>query len=85
MEQVAIYTKGEKNYANISGGTGPLVYPGLHVHIYRLLYVATDHGENILAAQSIFAVLYLATLAVVMACYRQAEVGLPAIEYGPVR
>jgi alpha-1,3-mannosyltransferase len=74
MQQIEIYANGEKNYDKISGGTGPLVYPGLHVYIYKLLYVATEHGKNILAAQGIFALLYLATLAVVMACYRQAKV-----------
>src|ERR1700760_390433 len=74
MQQIELYVKGERNYYNIEGDTGPLVYPGLHVYIYRLLYAATNHGENILAAQLIFAILYLVTLAVVMSCYRLAKV-----------
>lgn len=74
MQQIELYLKGERNYNKISGGTGPLVYPGLHVYIYRALYAITDHGKNILVAQGIFALLYLATLAVVMACYRKANV-----------
>jgi alpha-1,3-mannosyltransferase len=73
MQQIDIYLKGEKDYALIEGGTGPLVYPGLHVYIYRLLYTLTDHGKNIFVAQVIFMALYLATLAIVMACYRQAK------------
>ena len=74
MQQVEIYLKGEKDYEFILGDTGPLVYPGLHVYIYRLLYAITDHGKNIFAAQIIFMALYLSALAVVMACYRQAKV-----------
>ena len=74
MQQVALYVKGEKNYYNIAGDTGPLVYPGLHVYIYRILYAVTNNGTNILTAQVIFAGLYLSNLAVVMACYRLAKV-----------
>jgi alpha-1,3-mannosyltransferase len=74
MEQIEIYLKGERNYYNIEGSTGPLVYPGLHVYIYRLLHVLTDHGKNIIVGQVIFALLYLGTLAVVMSCYRRARV-----------
>ena len=74
MQQVSLYVKGERNYYNIEGDTGPLVYPGLHVYIYRALYTLTDHGKSIFTAQIIFAILYLGTLAIVMACYRQAKV-----------
>lgn len=74
MQQVAMYVKGERNYYNIAGDTGPLVYPGLHVYIYRILYAITNEGTNILAAQFIFAILYLSNLAVVMTCYRLAKV-----------
>ena len=76
MQQIDIYTKGERNYYNIKGDTGPLVYPGLHVYIYRLLYALTSHGENVFAGQIVFAFLYLITLAVVMSCYRLAKVRL---------
>jgi len=76
MQQVSLYIKGERNYYNIEGDTGPLVYPGLHVYIYRLLYALTNHGTSIFTAQIIFTILYLGTLAVVMACYRQAKVSL---------
>lgn len=74
MQQVKLYLKGERNYYNIEGDTGPLVYPGLHVYIYRSLYALTGHGENILVGQIIFALLYLTTLAIAMACYRRAKV-----------
>ena len=74
MQQIEIYLKGERNYYNIEGDTGPLVYPGLHVYIYRILYAVTGQGQNILVAQILFAILYLVTLAVVIACYRRAKV-----------
>lgn len=77
MEQVAQYLAGERDYTAIKGGTGPLVYPAGHVYIYSFLYEVTDRGRNILRAQWLFAGLYLATLLVVMLCYREARVTLP--------
>lgn len=74
MEQIAVYNKGERDYRLIEGGTGPLVYPGAHVLIYRVLYRITDEGKNIPLAQYIFGLLYLSTLALVIKCYRKAKV-----------
>ena len=76
MEQIEQYINGERDYTQIKGGTGPLVYPAAHVYIYWALYHVTEKGKNILLAQRIFGVLYLGTLAVVMACYRRAKVGM---------
>lgn len=74
MEQISQYVSGERDYTKIKGGTGPLVYPAAHVYTYTGLYYLTDEGKNIFLAQQLFAILYLATLAVVMACYWQAKV-----------
>lgn len=74
MEQVAQYQAGERDYALIKGGTGPLVYPAAHVYIYSFLYNLTNQGKEVLRGQWIFMVLYLATLAVVLLCYREARV-----------
>ena len=74
MEQIQQYVDGERDYTVIKGGTGPLVYPAAHVYIYRILYHVTDKGHDIITAQRLFGVLYLATIAVVMACYRRAKV-----------
>lgn len=71
MQQVSLYISGERDYPLIKGSTGPLVYPAAHVYIYTLLYHVTDQGRDILLGQAIFAVLYLATLVVVVSCYRQ--------------
>ncbi|KAI0596303.1 glycosyltransferase family 58 protein [Biscogniauxia sp. FL1348] len=74
MEQVSQYVAGERDYTVIKGGTGPLVYPAAHVYIYTALYHLTDEGKDIYLAQQLFAVLYMATLALVMACYWKAKV-----------
>ena len=75
MQQVAQFLSGEHDYVKIAGGTGPLVYPAVHVYIYSGLYWLTDKGRDIKLAQGIFAALYLLTLGGVMACYRRAKVG----------
>ena len=74
MQQIEIYLKGERDYKKIVGGTGQLVYPGAHVWIYKQLYHLTDQGRDIQRAQYIFALVYLATLAIVFQCYRKAKV-----------
>lgn len=76
MEQVAQFVSGQRDYAKIQGGTGPLVYPAAHLYTYTGLYRLTDRGHDIGLAQQLFAVLYMATLALVMLCYRQAQVDL---------
>ena len=75
MEQISQYASGERDYTQIKGGTGPLVYPAAHVWIYYALWWITDHGRDILVAQRIFGVLYLGTLGVVLTCYKRAKVG----------
>ncbi|KAE8348677.1 Dol-P-Man:Man(5)GlcNAc(2)-PP-Dol alpha-1,3-mannosyltransferase [Aspergillus coremiiformis] len=72
MQQISLYIAGERDYTLIKGSTGPLVYPAAHVYSYTILYYLTDEGRNILLGQILFAVLYLATLVVVVACYRQS-------------
>ncbi|GAB7350796.1 hypothetical protein MBLNU459_g1335t1 [Dothideomycetes sp. NU459] len=74
MEQVAQYVAGERDYTKLYGGTGPLVYPAAHVYIYEILYHVTNEGRDILLGQIIFGLLYLSTLGVTMACYRNAKV-----------
>jgi alpha-1,3-mannosyltransferase len=74
MQQVKQYIAGERDYTKIYGGTGPLVYPASHVYIYESLYNVTNQGRDILLAQMIFGLLYLITLALAMACYRNAKV-----------
>ncbi|PWY95864.1 putative alpha-1,3-mannosyltransferase [Aspergillus sclerotioniger CBS 115572] len=72
MQQISLYLSGERDYTLIKGSTGPLVYPAGHVYSYTFLYHLTDEGRDILLGQILFAVLYLITLVVVLACYRQS-------------
>ncbi|KAF5555219.1 dolichyl-P-Man:Man(5) c(2)-PP-dolichyl mannosyltransferase [Fusarium mexicanum] len=74
MQQISQFVSGERDYTKMVGDTGPLVYPAAHVYTYTGLYYITDKGTNILLAQQIFAVLYMATLAVVLLCYWKAKV-----------
>ena len=74
MQHIELYISGERNYAKLTGSTGPLVYPAMHVYIYRILHYCTDSGNDIFTAQCIFIGLYLGALYFVMQCYRAAGV-----------
>lgn len=67
MQEVEGYEQGERDYTQLKGDTGPLVYPAGFVHLFSWLKAVTD--GNIQPAQVIFALLYLATQLVVMAIY----------------
>lgn len=73
MQQVAQYISGERDYIKLHGDTGPLVYPAAHVYIYRLLYAITGQGQDIRIGQYVFVGVYLASLGLVMQCYRRAR------------
>ncbi|KAI0636819.1 mannosyltransferase [Trametes polyzona] len=72
MYQLELYLKGERDYALITGPTGPIVYPAGHVYVHHLLYTLTDSGTNLWKAQEIYAVLYLAALTLTAAIYQRA-------------
>ncbi|KZT68202.1 glycosyltransferase family 58 protein [Daedalea quercina L-15889] len=72
--QLELYLKGERDYSLISGPTGPIVYPAGHVHIHHALFRLTDSGNNIKAAQQIYAALYIALLALTCGIYGRAGV-----------
>lgn len=73
MVHVQKFLGGERIYPKITGPTGPAVYPAIYLYIYTALYGVTDEGRDIVRGQIIFAGLYLATLAVVMQCYRRVN------------
>lgn len=73
MEEVKGFLDGERDYMNLKGGTGPLVYPAGFVYLFSLLYKVTDEGTNIFLAQCIFAGLYLVFTAVVFAIYSKTQ------------
>lgn len=47
MEQVSLFKAGERDYLQIRGDTGPLVYPAGFVYVYSFLHTVTNGGENI--------------------------------------
>jgi len=72
-EQVEIYLGGERDYTQIVGGTGPVVYPATHLYIYEILYHLTDSGLDIVQAQWIFAALYVIFIGAVLWIYKRAK------------
>lgn len=72
MSHIDLYANGERNYTKITGPTGPLVYPALHVYIHHLLSSLTNAGRNITTAQQIYGVLYLVSLLLMCSIYRKA-------------
>jgi len=77
MQQVQIWENGELDYSKIGGNTGPLVYPALHLYIFKFLKGITDNGENILRAQWIFMYFYLINLGIVVGIYRKLKTVQP--------
>lgn len=69
MEEVEGFLGGERDYVNLKGSTGPLVYPAGFVYIFAGLRALTSQGTDILAAQCIFVGVYLLNLLIVFAIY----------------
>ncbi|KAH7422184.1 hypothetical protein KP509_13G094900 [Ceratopteris richardii] len=71
MSQVDGFVGGERNYSNLRGDTGPLVYPAGFLYIYSAIQYIT---KGIVAnGQVVFGLLYILNLAVVFAIYHQAK------------
>jgi len=71
MEEVDTYESGERDYRNIRGGTGPLVYPAGFLYLFSYLKRLTHKGTDVRAAQFLFLGFYLATQMVVLGIYQQ--------------
>jgi alpha-1,3-mannosyltransferase len=70
MEQVTTFQGGQRNYLNIRGGTGPLVYPAGFLYMYSFFQkIAGGDGTDIDAAQNSFAVVYLLQAALILYLY----------------
>ncbi|KAI9911883.1 hypothetical protein PsorP6_008954 [Peronosclerospora sorghi] len=74
MQQVELFKGGERDYVNIRGDTGPLVYPAGFLYVFSFLHSVTDDGQNIRRAQYIFLGFYLVMIACVLAIYYRARV-----------
>lgn len=73
MEEVQGYLDGERDYVNIRGSTGPLVYPAGFLYVYSMLYHITTGGSNVLLAQYIFVAIYVVNLLIVLLLYRKGK------------
>jgi alpha-1,3-mannosyltransferase len=67
MQEVQGFEDGERDYTQIQGDTGPLVYPAGFLYVFYILKKLTGNGQHIVVAQFIFGVIYLVTTGIVMA------------------
>ncbi|KAJ3213117.1 dolichyl-P-Man:Man(5)GlcNAc(2)-PP-dolichol alpha-1,3-mannosyltransferase [Dinochytrium kinnereticum] len=73
MQEVGGFMAGERDYAKLSGDTGPLVYPAGFVYVFSFLSSITSAGKDIQLAQLIFALLSVLTTVTVSLLYRQSK------------
>lgn len=73
MQEVEGFLNGTLDYSKLRGDTGPLVYPAGFLYIFSALYYITAQGARIKIAQYIFAVLYIALLALVFRIYSKTK------------
>ncbi|OXB82443.1 UNVERIFIED_CONTAM: hypothetical protein H355_000701 [Colinus virginianus] len=69
MQEVEGFANGTRDYTQLRGDTGPLVYPAGFVYLFLGLYYATGRGADVRLAQHIFAGLYLLNLLLVFRIY----------------
>ncbi|GJQ13664.1 hypothetical protein GpartN1_g5455.t1 [Galdieria partita] len=68
LQQVyQVFREGKRDYSQIRGDSGPLVYPGGFLFIYRLFYAMSNGGSDLLPVQICFALIHSATLCTVCA------------------
>ncbi|XP_028794895.1 dol-P-Man:Man(5)GlcNAc(2)-PP-Dol alpha-1,3-mannosyltransferase [Neltuma alba] len=72
MSQVTGFLGGERDYKNLKGDTGPLVYPAGFLYIYSAFQYLT--GGEIYPAQILFAFLYTLNLAIILLVYVKSDV-----------
>ncbi|XP_048495418.1 dol-P-Man:Man(5)GlcNAc(2)-PP-Dol alpha-1,3-mannosyltransferase isoform X2 [Beta vulgaris subsp. vulgaris] len=72
MSQVSMFLNGERDYGNIEGDTGPLVYPAGFLYVYSAIQYIT--GGLVHPAQILFGALYIINLAIVFFIYIKTDV-----------
>ncbi|KAF3793849.1 Dol-P-ManMan(5)GlcNAc(2)-PP-Dol alpha-1-3-mannosyltransferase [Nymphaea thermarum] len=72
MSQVSGFLAGERNYENLKGDTGPLVYPAGFLYVYSAIQYIT--GGNVFPAQVLFGALYIVNLGIVFLIYVKTDV-----------
>lgn len=72
MSQVSGFLQGERDYSNLKGDTGPLVYPAGFLYVYSTVQFVT--GGGVLPAQILFGILYILNLGIVLLIYVKTDV-----------
>ncbi|KAI3668261.1 hypothetical protein L6452_43338 [Arctium lappa] len=72
MSQVNGFMEGERDYSNLKGDTGPLVYPAGFLYIYSAIQYVT--GGQVYPAQVIFGFLYIVNLGIMLFIYVKTDV-----------
>lgn len=72
MSQVNGFLGGERDYNNLKGDTGPLVYPAGFLYIYSSFLYLT--GGHVYPAQILFGFLYIINHAIVLFIYVKTDV-----------
>ncbi|GMY16895.1 dol-P-Man:Man(5)GlcNAc(2)-PP-Dol alpha-1,3-mannosyltransferase [Fagus crenata] len=72
MSQVSGFVGGERDYSNLKGDTGPLVYPAGFLYIYTAIQYVT--GGEVYPAQILFSLLYIINLGIVLFIYMKTDV-----------
>ncbi|KAI4301390.1 hypothetical protein L6164_034673 [Bauhinia variegata] len=71
MSQISGFLGGERDYKNLKGDTGPLVYPAGFLYVYSAFQYVT--GGEVYPAQVLFGVLYIINLAIVLSIYVKTD------------
>lgn len=65
VQQVELFLDGVRDYGQIKGDTGPVVYPAGHLYINTLFYYLSNSGKDIFTVQCLFIGVYLINLLLV--------------------
>ncbi|KAF3436425.1 hypothetical protein FNV43_RR23517 [Rhamnella rubrinervis] len=72
MSQVNGFLAGERDYRNLKGDTGPLVYPAGFLYVYTAIQYVT--GGEVYPAQILFGILYFINMGIILFIYVKTEV-----------
>lgn len=72
MSHVSGFLGGERDYRNLKGDTGPLVYPAGFLYVYSAIRFVT--GGEVSAAQILFGINYVVNLGIVLYIYMKTDV-----------
>ncbi|PQQ14543.1 dol-P-Man:Man(5)GlcNAc(2)-PP-Dol alpha-1 3-mannosyltransferase [Prunus yedoensis var. nudiflora] len=72
MSQISGFLDGERDYSNLKGDTGPLVYPAGFLYFYSAIQYVT--GGEVYPAQILFGVLYIINLGIILFIYGKTDV-----------